>query len=41
MATKAETRAGTIVVFVMTAILTVILGLYDWIFGSLTGLIYS
>ncbi len=39
--TKAETRAGTIVVFVMTAILTVILGLYDWVFGSLTGLIYS
>ena len=36
-----ETRAATLVVIVMVAIMAVILGLFDYIFSSLTNLIYS
>lgn len=39
--TMPETRAATVVVLVMVAIMGVILGVFDWIFSSLTGLIYS
>lgn len=36
-----ETRAATLVVLVMVGIMAVILGLFDYIFSSLTNLIYS
>jgi len=36
-----ETRASTIVVLVMVAIMSVILGLFDWVWATLTNLIYS
>ena len=36
-----ETRASTIVVLVMVAIMSVILGIFDWVWATLTNLIYS
>ncbi len=36
-----ETRAATVVVIILTAIISLILGLFDYVFASLTSLIYS
>ena len=39
--TLAETRLSTLVVIVMVIICTIILGIFDWIWSSATGLIYN
>jgi len=39
--TLIETRASTIVVIVMTIIMSLIFGLFDYIFAALTNIIYS
>jgi len=36
-----ETRASTIVVLIMVAIMSVILGIFDWVWATLTNFIYS
>ncbi len=39
--TYKEAKAATLVVIVLTGIVAVILGIFDWVFASLTGIIYS
>ena len=39
--TVVETRASTVVVIILTIIISIILGVFDYIFASLTSIIYS
>ena len=38
---REETRSATVVVIITTLIIAAILGLYDWVWIGITGLIYS